>query len=110
MNSIHAARLLRFVLAVALSMVAFCAVADTPAPQAPLELTAANLESVVDPLMAEWIDKRKSLGAAVVVVTRDAQIFAKGYGLADIEAKKPFPPTQRWCGRGQSQNFSPASR
>jgi CubicO group peptidase (beta-lactamase class C family) len=73
--------LLRFVLAVAFSMVAFRAVADTPAPRAPLELTAANLESVVDPLMAEWIDKHPGPGAVVVVVTRDAQIFAKGYGM-----------------------------
>ena len=29
-------------------------------------------------------------GAVVVVMTLDAQIFAKGYGLADIGAKKPF--------------------
>jgi CubicO group peptidase (beta-lactamase class C family) len=71
-------------------MIAFRAVADSPVPQAPLELTAANLASVVDPLMAEWIDKRKGPGAVVVVVKRDALVFAKGYGFADIEAKKPF--------------------
>jgi CubicO group peptidase (beta-lactamase class C family) len=89
-STVHAERLLRFVLAAAFSMVAFRALADTPGPQAPLELTAANLESVVDPLMAEWIDKHRGPGAVVVGVTRDAQIFARGYGLADIEAKKPF--------------------
>src|SRR5499427_6417605 len=71
-------------------VVAFRAVADTPVPQAPLELTAANLASVVDPLMAGWIDKRKGPGAVVVVVKRDGVVFAKGYGFADIEARKPF--------------------
>jgi CubicO group peptidase (beta-lactamase class C family) len=69
-------------------MIAFCAAA--PPPQEPLELTAANLASVIDPLMAEWIDKRKGPGAVVVVVNRDGALFAKGYGFADVEARKPF--------------------
>jgi CubicO group peptidase (beta-lactamase class C family) len=81
---------LPFAFAAAFGVVAFRAVADSPVPQAPLELTAANLASVVDPLMAEWIDERKGPGAVVVVVKRDALVFAKGYGFADIEAKKPF--------------------
>jgi CubicO group peptidase (beta-lactamase class C family) len=76
--------------AVAFGTVAFRAVADSPVPQAPLELTATSVASVVDPLMADWIDKRKGPGAVVVVATRDAMVFAKGYGFADIEAKKPF--------------------
>src|SRR5215469_3364776 len=71
-------------------MAAFRAVADTPVPQAPLELTPANVASVVDPLMAGWIDKRKGPGAVVVVVKRDGVVFAKGYGFSDIEAGKPF--------------------
>src|SRR5215831_15247143 len=89
-NSVRAARFLRFAFLAAFGMVAFGAVADTPVPQAPLELTTANLANVVDPLMAEWIDKRKGPGAVVVVVKRDAQVFAKGYGFADVEARKPF--------------------
>src|SRR5262249_42459363 len=60
-------------------------------PQAPLELTTDNLAGVIDPLMAEWIDKRKGAGAVVVVVKRDAMVFAKGYGFSDIDAKTPFP-------------------
>src|SRR5262249_35944496 len=59
-------------------------------PQAPLELTTDNLAGVIDPLMAEWIDKRKGAGAVVVVVKRDAMVFARGYGFSDIEAKTPF--------------------
>ena len=40
--------------------------------------------------MADWIDKRKGPGAVVVVVRRDGPIFAKGYGFADMAARKPF--------------------
>jgi CubicO group peptidase (beta-lactamase class C family) len=83
-------RFLRFAFTVAFSVMAFGAVADTPAPRAPLELTADALGSVVDPLMAEWIGKHKGPGAVVVVVTRDATVFAEGYGFSDIDAKKPF--------------------
>ena len=77
-------------LAVAFGMAASRAVADQPAQQAPLELTAANIAGVVDPLMAAWIGKHKGPGAVVVVVKRDGPVFAKGYGLADIDAGKPF--------------------
>lgn len=90
MNSLHAAGLLRFAFSVAFGVTAFRAIADAPAPPAPLELTAAGLASVIDPLMAEWIGKHKGPGAVVVVVTRDAPVFAKGYGFSDIDAKKPF--------------------
>jgi CubicO group peptidase (beta-lactamase class C family) len=82
--------LLRFVVVVAFSVTACGAVADAAAPRAPLELTADNLGSVIDPVMAEWIGKHKGPGAVVVVVTSDATVFAEGYGFADIEAKKPF--------------------
>jgi CubicO group peptidase (beta-lactamase class C family) len=45
---------------------------------------------VIDPLMAEWTGKRKGPGAVAVVVTRDAEVFAKGYGFSDVDARKPF--------------------
>ncbi|MFA6920382.1 MAG: serine hydrolase domain-containing protein [Gallionella sp.] len=90
MRSLRVARFLRFVLSIAFSATAFCAVAGTPAANVPLELTTSNLASVLDPLMAEWINKHKGPGAVVVVVKRDGPVFAKGYGYADIEAKKPF--------------------
>src|SRR5215470_2948907 len=83
----HAARFLRLAFALAFGLVAFRAAADSPVPQAPLALTDANLASVIDPLMTNWIDKRKGPGAVVVVVKRDATVFAKGYGFSDIEAK-----------------------
>lgn len=58
--------------------------------RAPLDLTAANIANMIDPLMAEWIDKHKGPGAVVVVVKPDGPVFAKGYGFADIDARKPF--------------------
>jgi CubicO group peptidase (beta-lactamase class C family) len=90
MNSRHAAPLLRIAFSVVFGMTAFRAAADTPAPPAPRELTATNLAGVVDPPMAAWIENHKGPGAVVVVVTRDAEVFAKGYGFADVAAKKPF--------------------
>jgi CubicO group peptidase (beta-lactamase class C family) len=53
-------------------------------------LTGANLASVIDPLMNGWIDTHKGPGAVVVVVTRDGPVFAKAYGFADVESRKPF--------------------
>jgi CubicO group peptidase (beta-lactamase class C family) len=80
-------RLLRFVLPIALGMLAFPAAAETP-PR--VNLTPEKLAYLIDPLMEAWIDKHRGAGAVVVVVTREATIFAGGYGLADIAAKRPF--------------------
>ena len=88
MSPVFAARASLFALFVAIGVLPSRAVAEPPPP--PLELTAANLAGVVDPLMANWIDKRKGPGALVVVVKRDAMVFAKGYGFSDIAAKTPF--------------------
>jgi CubicO group peptidase (beta-lactamase class C family) len=88
MNSRHVWRLLSVALSVGFGVMASPAVAaDTLAPH---ELTAANLEIAIDTPMAEWIDNHKGPGAVVVVVTRDAQVFANGYGFADIADEKPF--------------------
>lgn len=57
---------------------------------APKALNAESIAAVLDPVMADWIGKRNGPGAVVAVVTRDATVFAKGYGLADIAAKRPF--------------------
>jgi CubicO group peptidase (beta-lactamase class C family) len=90
MNSLRAARLLRIAFSVVFGLTAFGAAAATPAPPPPRQLTAANVAGVVDPPMAEWIENHKGPGAVVVVVTRDAEVFAKGYGFADAAADKPF--------------------
>jgi len=87
-NSVPTASVLRFAFTVAFGMIAFGALAASPAPWA--RPTAANLESVVDRPMERWTEEHKGPGAVVVVVTREATVFAKGYGFADIDAKKPF--------------------
>jgi CubicO group peptidase (beta-lactamase class C family) len=58
---------------------------------AAVRLDAEDLAKVVDPLMAEWM-AHGGTGAVVVVTRADATVFAKGYGLADVEAKRPFTP------------------
>jgi CubicO group peptidase (beta-lactamase class C family) len=88
MNSRHVTGFLRLAFPVAFAVMA--ASADATEPRPPLELTADNVAGVIDPLMAAWIGKRKGPGAVVVVVNRDGQVFAEGYGFSDIDAKKPF--------------------
>jgi len=99
-NSVHAARFLRLAFSLVFGIVAFGAVADSPVPQAPLELTAANLASVVDPLMAEWIGKRKGPRAVVVVVKRDGPVFAKGYGFL---GHRDWEAIHRRCNSGAAR-------
>ncbi len=90
MTSPYIACFLRLALSVVFFAITSCAVADTQVANPPLELTATNIAGVIDPLMADWMSKYKGPGAVVVVVKRDGPVFAKGYGFADIEAKKPF--------------------
>jgi CubicO group peptidase (beta-lactamase class C family) len=65
---------------------------ESAATTAPVELTAADLESFVESLMAEQIDKNKVAGAVIAVVKDGAILFAKGYGHADVAAKTPMTP------------------
>jgi len=60
------------------SGMAFHAAAETSPPSPRLELTAANLAAVVDPLMAAWIDTHKGPGAVVVVV-RDDRVVIRAF-------------------------------
>jgi CubicO group peptidase (beta-lactamase class C family) len=86
---VKAVHILRFVLATALGLVTHGAMAQTPAQQ-PAELNADNIAGLLNPLMGEWTGKHRGPGAVVVVVTRDRQIFAEGYGMADYAAKRSF--------------------
>jgi len=49
----------------------------------------SEIAEVVDPIMKEWVD-HGGAGAVVVIVNRDGPVFAKGYGVADREANRPF--------------------
>jgi CubicO group peptidase (beta-lactamase class C family) len=51
-----------------------------------------DLESFFDPIFAEQLEKLHIPGAVISVVKDRKLIFAKGYGVADIEKKTPVVP------------------
>jgi len=82
----------RLAFVLALTIIACCMTSSQvfAKSKAPLELTTANIASIIDPVMLNWCKKHKGPGAVVVVVKRDGPVFARGYGYADIQLKKPF--------------------
>ena len=70
-------------------------VAETkaPPPATPHPLTAADVEAFLDAAVPMQLE-RENIAGAVVAVVKDGQvIFEKGYGYADVKAKKPVSPT-----------------
>jgi CubicO group peptidase (beta-lactamase class C family) len=66
--------------------------AQTPAPKAPVPLTAADLESFLDGFMPLQVG-HGNIGGAVIAVVKDGKVlFAKGYGYADVTHKRPIVP------------------
>src|SRR5437773_2585297 len=53
------------------------------------ELTKADFESFLDALIPSQLQNRNIAGAVVSVVKDGQVLFTKGYGYADVEAKKP---------------------
>jgi CubicO group peptidase (beta-lactamase class C family) len=68
------------------------AVAPQPSPAA--ELTKADFETFLDALIPSQLQNRNIAGAVVSVVKDGQVLFQKGYGYADVEAKKPVLPDQ----------------
>ena len=68
------------------------AVAPQPSP-AP-ELTKADFETFLDALIPSQLRNRNIAGAVVSVVKDGQVLFQKGYGYADVEAKKSVLPDQ----------------
>jgi len=56
------------------------------------ELTTADVEAFMDGLMPLQLQRGDIAGAVVAVVKDGKVIFAKGYGYADVAAKKPVSP------------------
>jgi CubicO group peptidase (beta-lactamase class C family) len=83
-KAIRIFRLSRLTLAALFALLSHAAIAQQP------ELNADNIAGLLNPLMGEWTGKHRGPGAVVIVVTRDKQIFADGYGMADYAAKRPF--------------------
>lgn len=66
--------------------------AVTPARSAALEMNASDLETFLDGLVPVQI-ARDDIAGVVICVVKDGKIlFAKGYGFADVEKKKPVSP------------------
>lgn len=63
-----------------------------PAAATGAELTPADLGAFLDGVMPTQLQRSDIAGAVVAVVKDGKVIFAKGYGYADIEAKKPVSP------------------
>ena len=64
---------------------------DSPLYQSPTETTIypQDLEKLLDPIFAERMEKLHIPGAAIAVVKDGKIIFAKGYGVSDLETKSP---------------------
>ena len=58
------------------------------------ELTKADFETLLDALIPSQLRNRNIAGAVVSVVKDGQVLFQKGYGYADVDAKKPVLPDQ----------------
>ncbi len=65
-----------------------------PQPSVAAELTKADFETFLDALIPSQLRNRDIAGAVVSVVKDGQVLFQKGYGYADLEAKKPVVPDQ----------------
>ena len=68
--------------------------AVAPQPPRGLELTKTDFETFLDALIPSQLRNRDIAGAVVSVVKDGQVLFQKGYGYADVEAKKPVLPDQ----------------
>jgi CubicO group peptidase (beta-lactamase class C family) len=60
-----------------------------PSANRPHEMTAADVEAFLDGILPLQL-KQDDIGGATVAVVKDGRLlFAKGYGYADVEKKKP---------------------
>ncbi|HJT81504.1 MAG TPA: serine hydrolase domain-containing protein, partial [Chthoniobacterales bacterium] len=65
-----------------------------PVPVGVHELTKADLETFLDALLPAQLQSRDIAGAVVAVVKDGQVLLAKGYGDADVAAKKPVVADQ----------------
>lgn len=60
--------------------------------QAAAELTPADVGAFLDGIMPAQLERGDVAGAVVAVVKEGKVVFAKGYGYADVDTKKPVSP------------------
>ena len=66
--------------------------AAEPSPEGHHEMTAADIESFLDGLVPLQLEQSDIAGATIAVVKDGKVLFAKGYGYADVQKKKPVSP------------------
>lgn len=78
-----------------LFLVFLAAVAVFPAGAAPLRPDSSSIASFADSLFDYWIARSPTPipGGVVAVANKRGTIFARGYGMADIEREEPFDPS-----------------
>jgi CubicO group peptidase (beta-lactamase class C family) len=60
----------------------------------PYEMTAADVEAFLDGLVPLQIKEDDVAGVTISIVKDGKLLFAKGYGYADVEKKKPVSPQE----------------
>ena len=65
---------------------------SAPAQEGPRDL--ADLAAFIDGIMAIHLEDNHIAGATIAVVVDNKPFFAKGYGYADVAAKKPVDPDE----------------
>lgn len=65
-----------------------------PAPKATHEMTASDVETFLDGIVPLQLGRNDIAGATVAVVKDGKLLFAKGYGYANVQNKKPVSPQE----------------
>ena len=65
-----------------------------PMPQGTHEMTATDVEAFLDGIVPFQLGRNDIAGATIAVVKDGKLLFAKGYGFADVQSKKPVSPQE----------------
>lgn len=65
-----------------------------PVPQGTHEMTASDVETFLDGIVPLQLSRNDIAGATIAVVKDGKLLFAKGYGFADVQNKKPVSPQE----------------
>ncbi|ODP39033.1 serine hydrolase domain-containing protein [Sphingomonas turrisvirgatae] len=68
--------------------------ASGPSRASAAPLTVSDLGNWMDPFMRDTLSKGRIAGGQVVVVKDGRTLFQRGYGYADLAAKRPMDPTR----------------
>jgi CubicO group peptidase (beta-lactamase class C family) len=66
--------------------------ATNPVPSPTQEMTPGDVEAFLDGIVPMQLQREDIAGAVVVIVKNGTVFFSKGYGYADVKARKPVSP------------------